>query len=134
MSRQNVNRNQFFAFFAYEPKSVANLASTKNHDYISHCGQTMVGWFHQHDNTKWGCFQAQKPGQSPWSPPQFKHQGKQGLEKDAIVSSFLETSLELEQDKHACVNSWHLFSDLFQEDHFFFSSSGLSLTSSSFTR
>jgi len=80
-----INGQVFFAFFAYEPNSVKDLKSTKVEHYTSHCEQTMVGWFHKSDNTHWGCFQAQKKGQQPWSPPQFHAGGKQQLENDAIV-------------------------------------------------
>jgi hypothetical protein len=91
--------SQFFAFFAYEPKSKASLQSSKVRYYKSHCEKTMVGWFHQDDNTKWGCFQAQKKGQLPWSPPQFGVKGKQQLEAGAIIQplhSFLQVEAQVE--------------------------------------
>ena len=46
----------FFAFNMYHPKKHTSLNSEEVSDYVSICDKTMVGWFHNRDKTRWGCY------------------------------------------------------------------------------
>ena len=74
-----------FAFFAYEPKTVADLHSKKAQDYNSHCDRTMVGWYHSANLANWGCFRAQKKGVAAWSPPQYNSRAQNHLGSDDVL-------------------------------------------------
>lgn len=49
----------YFAFFRYEPKS-EDVNPAKIEDFTSHCKETFVGWYHNTDDSNWGCFYAVK--------------------------------------------------------------------------
>jgi len=57
----------YFAYNKYSPKTRSSLRSDKVHDYVSHCDETMVGWFRNTDNTNFGCWRGRqvKP-RNPW--------------------------------------------------------------------
>lgn len=46
----------FFAFNKYHPKKHTSLNSEEVGDYVSICDKTMVGWFHNRDRTRFGCY------------------------------------------------------------------------------
>ena len=62
---------QFFAFFAYTPKSSASLSNIKVENYNSFCSQTLVGHYHDIADKpqNWGCYRAQKVGVKPFVLP-----------------------------------------------------------------
>jgi len=45
-----------FAFSKYHPKKHTSLTSEEVSDYVSICDKTMVGWFHNREKTRWGCY------------------------------------------------------------------------------
>lgn len=51
----------FFSFFNYKEMPNSNNNQAKK-DYGSLCYSTTVGWYHNKDKTKWGCFRATKLG------------------------------------------------------------------------
>merc|ERR1719224_407474 len=55
----NVDGQSFFAFsnFTYEKDPAHPQAKPHN---VSHCGQTMVGWYRNADRTKFGCYYGYK--------------------------------------------------------------------------
>jgi len=52
----------YFAFNKYRPKPGTSTSSDEVRDYISECGETMIGWYHgwESDSDKWGCWQGLK--------------------------------------------------------------------------
>jgi len=46
----------FFAFNKYHPKKHTSLNSEEVSDYVSICDKTMIGWFHNRDRTRFGCY------------------------------------------------------------------------------
>ena len=61
-----INNLNFFAFsnFSFE---LAQGGSTKHN--ISHCDQTMVGWYHNTDRTEFGCYYGSKVMTQEGDPP-----------------------------------------------------------------
>jgi cathepsin C len=50
-----INGKKFFTFFVYEPR-VDDPSPDKNGDFFSICDETFSGWYHNDDNTGWGCY------------------------------------------------------------------------------
>lgn len=50
----------YFAFSKYEPKPHTSLSSEDVRDYVSHCDETMVGWYHDVQRKRWGCFKGKQ--------------------------------------------------------------------------
>lgn len=46
----------YFAFNKYHPKKHTSLNSEEVSDYVSICDKTMVGWFHNREKTRFGCY------------------------------------------------------------------------------
>lgn len=46
----------FFAFNKYHPKKHTSLNSEEVGDYVSICDKTMIGWFHNRERTRFGCY------------------------------------------------------------------------------
>lgn len=55
-----IGGRKFFAFNRYVPKSPSSLSKDDVEDYLSICDETLVGWFHNDDNTHWGCYHGKK--------------------------------------------------------------------------
>lgn len=55
-----LNGRVFFAFSKYVPKTPESLHKDDVDDYVSVCGETLVGWFHNVDGSHWGCFHARQ--------------------------------------------------------------------------
>ena len=51
----NINGRKFFSFFCYEPK-VQNPSPDENADFYSICDEVFSGWYHNNDETDWGCY------------------------------------------------------------------------------
>jgi cathepsin C len=51
-----VNGQVFFAFNKYHPKKHTSLNSEEVGDYVSICDKTMIGWFHNKEKTRYGCY------------------------------------------------------------------------------
>jgi cathepsin C len=58
----NIQIDQF-TFFSFSKYSIDKENGKKI--YKSHCYSTLVGWFNNHDKSKWGCYQAFKLGVDP---------------------------------------------------------------------
>merc|ERR1719326_2237148 len=56
-----IDGRKYFTFFRYEPK-VSNPSEESVADFTSFCHETVSGWYHDMQNSKWGCFVASKVG------------------------------------------------------------------------
>ena len=50
-----INKKKYFAFFVYEPR-VEHPTPDENSDFLSICDETFSGWYHNDDETDWGCY------------------------------------------------------------------------------
>jgi hypothetical protein len=80
-----VGGHTYFAFFAYSPKTAADLNSKEVERYDSHCDRTMIGWYHNDDFSTRGCYRAQKFGVEPWKPPQFDSSARNRLSANDVI-------------------------------------------------
>jgi hypothetical protein len=80
-----IGGHTYFAFFAYEPKTAADLQSKEVERYDSHCDRTMIGWYHNDDFSTRGCYRAQKVGVEPWTPPQFDSNARNRLSATDVI-------------------------------------------------
>jgi cathepsin C len=66
----NVGGLNFFAFSNYTFEKDALLHKKHN---VSHCGDTMVGWYHNADRTQFGCYYGVKVEKVPSTPLPVAH-------------------------------------------------------------
>lgn len=60
----------FFSFFMYEPK-VSHPNPEEVADFSSVCHETFAGWYHNEDDSDWGCFIGKKDGERAASDTAF---------------------------------------------------------------
>ena len=73
-----INGKTFFSFFVYVPK-VAEPTPDNNADFDSICGETFTGWYHDYDDTEWGCFIGKKEGSHGEKTPSFTSKRRRRL-------------------------------------------------------
>ena len=81
-----VNGKTFFSFFVYVPK-VAEPTPDNNADFDSICGETFTGWYHDYDDTEWGCFIGKKEGTNGEKTPSFTSKRRRRLTGNLRESS-----------------------------------------------
>ncbi len=75
-----IKGRKYFAFFKYEPKVPLEQARPGEiKDFTSFCDETFVGWYHDVDNTHWGCYIAHKVLPAAGS---FLEEGEQLLQRN----------------------------------------------------
>lgn len=80
-----VHGKRYFAFSKYVPRTPESLAKDDVKDYISICDETLVGWFHNDDNTHWGCYHGVKVGELA-SATRFKTSAKTKSKKQNKIA------------------------------------------------
>jgi cathepsin C len=83
----------YFAFFVYVPK-VSEPTADNNADFDSICSETFTGWYHDFNDTEWGCYIAKKKGSKGERTPSFTSKGLRRRRLQADVRTAL-TSGEL---------------------------------------
>ena len=73
-----INGKTFFAFFVYVPK-VEQPTPDNNADFDSICSETFTGWYHDYDDTEWGCFIGKKEGSNGEKTPSFTSKRRRRL-------------------------------------------------------
>jgi cathepsin C len=93
----NVDGQSFFAFSNFTFEKNAEHPTEKPHN-VSHCGQTMVGWYRDAHRTKFGCYYGYKRGESQQAVTQ---QAAPTIAKPSPKKSTFDTPLDHKAQKKA---------------------------------
>lgn len=90
--RDSKNYGNFFSFLKYSLNDNKKLPDV-NSKYYSHCYQTLIGWYHTHDN-RWGCFFGNKEVPNFSDPTNGEAPKKQIVLQNSVEPAFLEKHLQ----------------------------------------
>ncbi len=87
------NYKNYFVFLKYSMNEHKTKALSK---WVSHCYQTMIGWYHKGDN-EWGCFRGHKNVENYSVVTNGEASDKQIVLQNSIVPAFIQEN-EIKQD------------------------------------
>ena len=84
-----------FSFFAFSKYTINK--NKKQTNYNSLCNSTCIGWYHNKDRTKWGCYQAFKTSEDPNKITNYDSKNSLNIvEPTSIQSNILDTMMNMQ--------------------------------------